>query len=62
MSIPPATITVYPGGSSRVEGMEQTKDCFKLGKMAESAGKIKERKKKEHPPLRQDVHANGGGR
>jgi len=60
MSIPKATITVYPGGGSRIEGVEKTADCFKLGKMAEAAGKIESRKKKDHPPAKQDAHVKGG--
>lgn len=57
MTIPVSKITIYPGGHSKIEGMEQVDDCFKLGRMGEAAGKIESRKKKEHPPLRQDVHA-----
>ena len=57
---PKAKITIYPDGSSKIEGLEKTDDCFKLSQLGEAAGKVKNDKKKDHPPVRQDVHANGG--
>jgi len=61
MTIPVSKITVWPGGHSIIDGQEKVDDCHKLGEMAEAAGKIESRKKKDHTPVYQDVHAKAKG-
>ncbi len=59
MTIPVSKITIYPGGGSKIEGLEKAKDCYKLGEMGKAAGKIESRKKKDHEDVYQDIHTKG---
>lgn len=53
-------ISIFPGGGSKIEGLEKSEECHKLGEMARAAGKVTSQKKKDHDEVYQDVHAKGG--
>jgi hypothetical protein len=58
--IPNTKITVFPGGNSKVEGLEKSENCYKLNEMGKAAGKVESEKKKDHTPVYQDVNVKGG--
>jgi len=49
-------ITISKDGNARIEGMEQSDQCYKLVELAKSAGKVISQDKKEHVPVYHDVH------
>jgi len=57
--IPKTKITVFPGGNSKVEGMEKADDCYKLNEMSRAAGKVESEKEKDHTPVYQDINVKG---
>jgi hypothetical protein len=59
MSLPKATIVVKKDGSSTIEGMEKTDQCFKLADLAKMAGKVTSDTPKDHTPVYQTVSTKG---
>ncbi len=59
MTIPVSKITIYKGGNSKIESLEQVDDCHKLAEMAEAGGKVTSRKKKDHEDVFHDVQIKG---
>ena len=57
--LPKTKIVIYPDGNSKVEGMEQSDQCFKLKELSRQAGKVTEEKDKDHTPVYQDVNQKG---
>lgn len=53
---PKTRIIISKNGNSRIEGMEEDPQCYKLKELAESAGKVIEDNDKEHQPVHQDVN------
>ena len=54
-------ISIFPGGRSEIEGLEQSDECHKLGELGRAAGKVVEEKKKDHAEVYRDVHLDEGG-
>ena len=52
-------IIINPDGSSHLEGLEKTDDCYKILEWAKSAGKVVEDKPKDHTPVFQTVNTKG---
>ena len=59
MSLPKAKIIINTDGSSRIEGLEKTEDCYKLSELGKLVGKVTEDKPKDHTPVFQAVHTKG---
>lgn len=59
--LPNTKITIKKGGHHKIEGMEQSDQCYKLSEMAKKAGKVTSSQKKDHTPVYQTVHNNPKG-
>jgi len=56
---PETKITINKDGSSVIEGLEQSEQCYKLSQLGAAAGKVEKEKKKEHPPVQQKIQVKG---
>lgn len=54
--LPNTKIVIGKDGSSKIEGMEQSDQCYKLREMGRRAGKVTKEEDKDHTPVYQDVH------
>lgn len=52
-------ITIYPGGKSKIEGLEKSDECYKLGQTARAAGKVVSEKDRDHTPVHNTGHVTG---
>jgi len=59
MAFTPATIIVKKDGSSMIEGLEKSDQCFKLSELGRKAGKVIEDSPKDHTPVYQTVSTKG---
>jgi hypothetical protein len=59
MSLPKSKIIINTDGSSRIEGLEKTEDCYKLSELGKLVGKVVEDKPKDHTPVYQTVQTKG---
>lgn len=57
--LPKTIITIKNDGEAIIDGQEKSDQCYKLSETARQAGKILDKKKKEHPPARQSIHRRG---
>jgi hypothetical protein len=57
--LPNATIVVKTDGSSTIDGMEKSDQCFKLADLAKKAGKVTSDSPKDHTPVYQTVSTKG---
>jgi hypothetical protein len=56
MSFPTSRIVISKNGDSRIEGLEQSEQCYKLSELGKSAGKVVKDDAAEHTPVYQDVN------
>lgn len=52
-------IIINTDGSSHIEGLEKTDDCYKLSELGKLVGKVVEDKPKDHTPVHQSVSQKG---
>ncbi len=55
MSFIKTKITIGKDGSSKIEGMEKSDQCYKLVDLAKAAGKVTSQQKKEHVPVYNEI-------
>jgi len=60
MSLPKSRIVINTDGSSHIEGLEKTDDCYKLSELGKLVGKVVEDKPADHTPVFQTVSTSKG--
>jgi hypothetical protein len=57
--LPNTKIVIKKDGSTTIEGLENTDQCFKLSDLGKKAGKVVEDNPKDHTPVYQTVSMKG---